>query len=122
MRSTAAASTPTEPVDTHPSGVSRAGTVVLEIGGDVGAAVVVVPASLTGVEIEIRSEGDEWAEVHTAVRERELPGGGSLQAAVFESLAAGPYQVRVRGGDPGGPTASFAVRGGQVTDVKWPTP
>ena len=105
----------------HPTGVSKAGTVVLDIGGDVGAAVVVVPPSLAGVEIEIRAEGDEWAEVHTAVRERELPGGKSLQAALFESLHAGHYQVRIRhsGSEP---ATSFAVRGGEVTDVSWPIP
>ncbi|MGI8753220.1 MAG: phospholipase [Acidimicrobiales bacterium] len=108
-------------MDAHPHGVSRAGTVVLDIGGDVGAAVVVVPTSLAGVEIEIRAEGGAWAEVHTAVRERELPGGGSLQAAVFESLPAGTYQVRVRHGEPGATTTSFTVSGGHVSDVSWPT-
>ena len=87
-----------------------------------GAAVVVVPTSLTGVEIEIRAEGDEWAEIHTAVRERELPDGGSLQAAVFESLRAGGYHVRVRHGEPGATTTSFSVRGGEVTNVVWPAP
>ncbi|MDQ2839058.1 MAG: phospholipase [Actinomycetota bacterium] len=101
--------------------MSRAGTVVLDIGGDVGAAVVVVPPALTGLEIEIRAEGDDWAGVHTAVRERELPRGGSLQAAVFESLPSGHYQVRVRHGDHGvTPTVSFAVHGGHVTEVAWP--
>ncbi len=86
-----------------------------------GAAVVVVPTSLAGVEIEIRAEGDEWAEVHTAVRGRELPDGGSLQAAVFESLPAGNYQIRVRHGEPGATPTSFTIRGGQVSDVSWPT-
>lgn len=109
-------------MDAHRTGASKAGTVVLDIGGDVGAAVVVVPTSLAGVEIEIRAEGDEWAEVHTAVRERELPDGGSLQAAVFESLLAGRYHVRVRHGEPGATTTSFTVRGGVVTDVAWPAP
>ncbi len=108
-------------MDAHPTGVTRAGTVILDIGGDVGAAVVVVPTSLAGVEIEIRAEGDEWAEVHTAVRERELPGGGSLRAALFESLPAGSYQIRVRHGEPGATTTRFTVRGGHVTDVAWPT-
>lgn len=105
-------------MDAHPTGTSRAGTVVLDIGGDVGAAVVVVPASVAGAEIEVRAEGDEWAGVHTGVRQRELPGGGSLQAAVFESLEAGRYQVRVRHGPPTATTTSFTVRGGSVTDVQ----
>lgn len=106
----------------HPTGVSRAGTVILDIGGEVGAAVVVVPASLAGIEIEIRAEGDEWAEVHTAVREREMPAGDSLHAAVFESLPAGRYQIRVRHGERGAPTESFAVDGGRVTELAWPQP
>ncbi len=108
----------------HPTGVSRAGSVVLEIGGDVGAAVVVVPPSFSGLEIEIRAQGERWAEVHTAVRERERPGGGSLHAALFESLSAGSYQIRVRRASPadeaGTTVISFEVTGGQVTEVGWP--
>ncbi len=109
-------------MDAHPTGVSKAGTVVLDIGGDVGAAVVVVPPSLAEVEIEIRAESDEWAEVHTAVRERELPGGSSVHAALFESLPADTYQIRVRHGEPGATVTSFTVRGGHVTDLSWPIP
>lgn len=97
---------------------------VLEIGGDVGAAVVAVPASLSGTEIEIRAQGDEWAEVHTAVRPRQLPTGGSLHAALFESLTAGRYDVRVRraspSSEPGSTVVSFEVTGGAVTELSWP--
>ncbi|MDQ6784819.1 MAG: phospholipase [Actinomycetota bacterium] len=100
--------------------VSRAGTVVLDIGGDVGAAVIVVPAQLAGTEIEIRADGEGWAGVHTAVREREMPTGTSVHAAVFESLPSGAYHLRVRHGETQARPVSLTVSGGQVTEFSWP--
>jgi hypothetical protein len=97
---------------------SGPGSVVLDIGGEVGAAAVYVPASLAGFEIEIRRDDEEWAGRHVAVRERVLP-AGSVWAALFPSLIEGIYQIRVRGGDPAGPTATLAVTGGRVTTRRW---
>jgi hypothetical protein len=97
---------------------SGPGSVVLDIGGEVGAAAVYVPASLAGFEIEIRRDDEEWAGRHVAVRERVLP-AGSVWAALFPSLVEGIYQIRVRGGDPAGPTATLAVTGGRVTTRHW---
>jgi hypothetical protein len=97
---------------------SGPGSVVLDIGGEVGAAAVYVPTWLAGFEIEIRRDDEEWAGRHVAVRERVLP-AGSVWAALFPSLVEGIYQIRVRGGDPAGPTATLAVTGGRVTTRHW---
>jgi hypothetical protein len=94
------------------------GPVVLDIGGDVGAAVVHAPAQLDGTEIEIRRLPRTWDGTHVAVRRR--PSGDEPRfAAVFGQLAAGQYEVRRRGGtDP--VVRSFRVVGGVVTECAWP--
>ena len=97
---------------------SGPGSVVLDIGGDVGAAAVFVPSSLAGVEIEIRRDGDPWEGRHVAVRERRLP-DVTAWAALFPSLVSGGYEIRVRHGDPDGPTSRFTVAGGRVASVYW---
>lgn len=86
---------------------------VLDIGGDVGAAVIYTPAPLAGDEIEIRALSEPWDGTHVAVRARNLP-SGLVHAAVFESLASGAYEVRVRGEEIG-PRFRFEVAGGRVT-------
>ncbi len=88
---------------------------VLDIGGDVGAAVVRAPASLAGAEIEIRRVGEPWEGRHVSVRARHLP-SGVVHAAVFEALDRGDYEVRVRGAAAGNPACTFEVLGGRVTD------
>jgi hypothetical protein len=102
----------------EPSGV---GSVVLEIGGEVGAAAIYVPASLAGDEIEIRPIDEPWCGTHVAVRERLLP-DRTVWAALFPALRAGSYEIRVREGDPAGPVGSVAVTGGQVTVQHWLNP
>jgi hypothetical protein len=97
---------------------SGPGSVVLDIGGEVGAAVIYLPASLAGSEIEIRSDGEPWQGRHVAVRERRLP-DAAVWAALFPDLATGGYQIRVRHGDPDGPTTDLTVTGGRVTTVHW---
>jgi hypothetical protein len=97
---------------------SASGSVLLDIGGDVGAAAIYVPASLANLEIEIRAVGDEWAGIHVAVRERLLP-DGAVWAALFPSLTAGDYDIRVREHAPDGPTGSLSVAGGRVASVHW---
>lgn len=97
---------------------SGPGSVVLDIGGEVGAAAVYVPASLAGLEIEIRRDDEAWAGQHVAVRERVLP-DRVVWAALFPSLRQGSYEIRVRGGDPDGPTDTFDVAGGRVAARHW---
>jgi hypothetical protein len=91
------------------------GRVVLDIGGDVGAAVVRTPAALAGSELEIRRPGETWTGRHVSVRERPLP-DGAVWAGVFEGLQAGRWEVRVRD-RPDSPSAVFTVNGGRVSNV-----
>jgi hypothetical protein len=98
----------------HNVGTSDLGSVVLDIGGDRGAAIVRTPQSLDGLEIEIRRRGTAWDGTHVAVRPRRMP-DGLMYAALFPELAEGNYEVRVRGGSPGGTTSTLAVQGGRVS-------
>ena len=102
-----------------PPEVSGPGSVVLDIGGNRGAAVVRTGAELAGLEMEIRPEPGEWVGEHVAVLPRELP-SGLLHAAVFGSLPAGSYVVRVRH-RPGSAELPLDVAGGRVTDAVWPS-
>jgi hypothetical protein len=100
----------------HPEVLPEAsgpGTVVLDIGGDIGAAAVEVPETLAGHEIEIRRDGAHWSGEHVAVRERPL-GTGKVWVALFPSLRAGRYDVRIKA-DATSDLGGFQVSGGQVT-------
>ena len=97
----------------HLPAPSGPGSVVLELGEDIGAAIVRTPASLDGAEIEIRPAGEPWAGRHVAVRPRHLP-SGVIHAALFEGLQQGSYDVRIRGSASDQPRLSFDVEGGRV--------
>jgi hypothetical protein len=105
----------------HPTGSSEEASVVVDIGGDVGAAIVSTQAALVGSEIEIRRCDTAWDGTHVAVRER-LVSGGVMHAALFPALEYGTYEVRVRD-DAEGPVATFTVEGGRVsaTRLSWPS-
>jgi hypothetical protein len=104
-------------------GPSGEGTVVLDIGGDRGAAVIVTPAELSGEEIEIRPVGGPWDGTHTAIRPRDLR-DTVAHAGVFGSLPAGRYQLRIRRGDPvqagSEQVVDLVVIGGEVVQLEWP--
>lgn len=97
---------------------SGVGSVVLDIGGEVGAAAIYVPASLAGLEIEIRGIDEPWRGTHVAVRERTLP-DRTVWAALFPSLPEGSYEIRVRERGASGPTAPVKIVGGRVTAQHW---
>jgi hypothetical protein len=100
----------------HLTGTSEVGSVVLDIGGDLGAAIVHTPANLVGSEIEIRHEGTPWDGTHVAVRARSIP-GGEVYAALFPGLRQGRYEVRVRG-DEEGLVAGVDVVGARVRETR----
>ena len=106
-------------------GPSGEGTVVLDIGGDRGAAIIFTSESLSGQEIEIRPADRPWDGTHTAIRPRDLR-DTVAHAGVFGSLPAGPYQLRIRRGDPersgSGPLVDLVVVGGEIAQVEWPGP
>ena len=99
----------------HLLAASEQGGVVLDIGGDIGAAIVRAPTSVPGDEIEIRVHGTPWDGSHVAVRERRTPGGVAL-AALFFGLHRGCYEVRLRE-DESGSVTPLEVVGGTVTEV-----
>jgi hypothetical protein len=98
----------------HTLDPSEAGSVVLAIGGDVGAVIVAAPASLAGQEIEIRRCGSPWGGTHVAVRARHLP-DGVIHAALFEALRVGEYEVRIRADNAAEPNTRLVIEGGRVS-------
>lgn len=92
-------------------------TLVLDIGGDVGALVLVAGPELAEQEIEIspgrhRNMAAAPARSHNVVHARH--GGGRVAyTAVFPSVPAGDYTVWDRDGSP---HATVTVHGGQVTE------
>jgi hypothetical protein len=116
------------------------GSVLLDIGGDVGALVITMPQALAGSEIEARPAGtaspghrqhahshtddhdhdhglDHGALVHVGVVGRPL-GGETVFSAVFGALDEGGYDCYVR---PDGPVRLHAdIVGGAVTLADWP--
>ncbi len=108
------------------------GAVLLDIGGDVGALVVMMPDDLIGTEIEIEpaSErahghhgnghghpGHEHHREHVAVVSRPVY-AGSVASLVFPALAEGRYRLFDKGEDV--VRLEVDVVGGQVISVDWP--
>jgi hypothetical protein len=111
------------------------GAVLLDIGGDVGALVVVMPSSMVGAEVEIdvvggaRHEHDHGHDhghghghghaqrAHVAVVERPVS-EGSQPSLVFPELLEGSYELFAKGADDVLLTAE--ITGGQVTFLEWP--
>jgi len=105
------------------------GPVLLDIGGDVGALVVRMPADTVGLEVEIRPvpvSGDHThehahdhphAHRHVAVVARAVATGVAY-TLVYEGLRAGRYTLHAL---PAGPVAlTVDVEGGGVTRADWP--
>jgi hypothetical protein len=99
----------------HPLPASTEGSVVMEVGGDVGAVVVYAPDALAGREIELALRGEERQFVHTEVRERQLP-DGSIFAGVFPAVPAGEYTLL---GVATLPALDVDVEGGHVAELTW---
>ena len=100
------------------------GSVLLDIGGDVGALVVSMPPAMAGVEIEIAPAGEVAHEhqhghrPHVAVVDRPVT-DGHQPSLVFPDLVGGSYELFDKGQDTVLLTAE--VTGGQVTFLEWPT-
>jgi hypothetical protein len=94
----------------HRSDASYEGSVVLDIGGDIGALVLRVPRALLGDEIELHPDDAGVARVHSAVRERKTT-AGEVYAAVYPQLTAGEYLIS-------GTRQRVSISGGQVTEVE----
>ncbi len=104
----------------HIGTASRAGSVVLDLGDDIGALILDAPAELNGREIEIsRTAGGTGARhAHSLVRER-ITAAGVSYAAVYVSVPAGDYTIWR---DDDSPAGTVTVLGGQIAHFRWLAP
>ena len=99
------------------------GSVLLDIGDEVGAVVVAMPAEMEGVEVEIRPDGTTSTPTghahhpHVAVVNRPVE-GGQLPSLVFPEVREGTYGLYLKGTDVRRLTVTVA--GGEVTSAEWP--
>jgi hypothetical protein len=93
----------------HNHGPSAAGSVVLDLGGDVGALIIRAEADLLGVEIEISSV--DGHRTHSMVRERQTVPHPRFDA-VYPDLEAGQYTIWH---DAHTPAGTVTIIGGQIT-------
>ena len=104
----------TEPI----AGPSGPGTVVMELGGDIGALILYTPDDLDGREIEISRDDDLGGHrTHSQVRARHMP-AATRYAAVYPGLRAGAYTIWR---DEVSPAGAIVITGGQVTSWSWPS-
>jgi hypothetical protein len=88
-------------------------SLVLDIGGDIGALLLTAGPELAEAEIEISPGLDPTAKrSHNVVHARRDRGAVAAYSAVFPRLAAGRYTVWNRDGSA---RAIVTVHGGQVT-------
>ena len=90
-------------------------TLILDIGGEIGALVIHTGPDLAEQEIEI-SPGPDAPRSHNVVHARHSP-ERTAYTAVFPSVPAGEYTVW-RG--DGTPHATVTIRGGEVTEHRLP--
>jgi hypothetical protein len=96
-------------------GPSGPGTVLLDIGDDVGALIIIAPAAMAGEEIHVSPVHDPAGRTHAVVRERRL-GPTSSHAAVYPALQAGEYTIWR---DTGTPAGTVRIDGGAATSYRW---
>jgi len=110
------------------------GSVLLDIGGDVGAVVLHLPAAYEGAEVAYGREGEEAPATHHHSHDHAhdhagahphvphvavvgRPAGGRLAyTAVFPELVAGRYVLTL----PDESELTVDVAGGAVTELRWP--
>jgi hypothetical protein len=95
------------------------GSVLLDIGGDVGALVVTMPEVLLGHEVEVVTGSEPMGHhrPHVAVVPRPVA-GGTVPSLVFPELLEGRYALVPKGTDD--VRLVVEVRGGGVTTATWP--
>jgi hypothetical protein len=90
-------------------------SVVLDIGGDLGALIVHTDARMVGVEVEISATGSDGERSHKEVLEREIDGRPAY-TAVFDKVRAGSYTLWV---DDVAREHGLVIIGGAVADLDW---
>jgi hypothetical protein len=124
--STTGAGSPSPPLENP---YADRGAAVLDIGGDIGALAVTMPASTVGLEVEIRPlEGERGRAhahdqghthlAHVAVVARPVQ-NGRVPSLVFGELPSGRYELFEKG-CPRDVALRVEVSGGAVTNAVWP--
>jgi sirohydrochlorin cobaltochelatase len=90
-------------------------TVVLDIGGDVGALIIYARPHLRGQQIDVSVVGGDAPSIHTDVLERRL-NGCPVFAAVFPELSQGHYRIWTPEPDL---ADDVVIRGGEIAEVDW---
>jgi hypothetical protein len=102
------------------AGPSGPGTVVLDLGAEIGALILYTPADLDGAEIEISRDDDPddvgSRRTHSQVRQRHMA-TVTMYAAVYPDLPSGQYTIWR---DEHRHAAAVTITGGQVTSCDWP--
>lgn len=102
------------------------GSVLLDIGGDVGALIVSMPAEMEGVEVEIRPFGapdlpahahghGHYPHVEVVLRPTAE---GPVPSLVFPELVEGRYELYVK--ETHDVELLVDVTGGEVSTAVWP--
>lgn len=90
-------------------------TLVLDIGGDIGALSITTEADRNELEIEISPVGvDSTMRTHNVVHPRQV-GTKTIYAAVFPSVLAGDYTVWH---DESTSAGTVTIKGGHVTEFR----
>ena len=76
------------------------GPVMLDVGGDMGALVLLTTPDWAGAEIEISRLGGDGSRTHVGVHLRTV-GSRTVHAAVYSSLPEGDYQLWAGAERPG---------------------
>ncbi|GIF14095.1 phospholipase [Actinoplanes teichomyceticus] len=100
----------------HTLAPSGQGTVMLNIGGRIGALIIHTTARFHGYEIEVSPAGRPERRQHAAVRARYVRGGVTY-CVVIDGLAQGRYAIWADGAEP---LAEVHVGGGAVAEFTWP--
>jgi hypothetical protein len=103
----------------HNHGPSAVGSVVLNLGGDIGALIIQAEADLLGVEIDISPlDGTgPTLRTHSMVRERQTVPQPRYDA-VYPDLPAGRYTIWH---DAHTPAGTVTITGGQITTFQHPS-
>jgi hypothetical protein len=96
------------------AGPAPSGPAVLDIGGGIGALLVIVPAALLHTEIEVSPAGRP-GRTHTGVHERPMS-GSRLPVALFPSLETGTWTLWGHGPCT---TRTVEILDGEVSRLDW---
>lgn len=92
----------------------HAESVVLDIGGDIGALILYTDPILRGAEIEISPRAAPDEKTHVEILERTVD-GSTIFAGTYYGLTQGRYLLWGKSG----PLDEAAVEGGKITRLDW---